>query len=51
MQQYLPNYIAESQVEIEPEWKRGNMAELKIEHITGKAAIAIINDRFQAIAQ
>jgi uncharacterized protein len=43
VEKYSPDYIAEGQFEIEREWKRVCTAEIKIEHMTGKAAIEIIN--------
>jgi nitroimidazol reductase NimA-like FMN-containing flavoprotein (pyridoxamine 5'-phosphate oxidase superfamily) len=45
VEKYSPNYITEGQTEIEREWKLVNAAEVKIEHMTGKAAIEIINDK------
>jgi len=45
VEKYSPDYITEGQTEIERDWKRVNAAELEIEHMTGKAAIEIINDK------
>ncbi len=45
VEKYSPDYIAESQSEIEREWKLVSVAELQIEHMTGKAAIEIINGK------
>ena len=45
VEKYSPGYITEGQTEIERDWKRVNAAELEIEHMTGKAAIEIINDK------
>ena len=45
VEKYSPSYITEGQIEIERDWKRVNAAELEIEHMTGKAAIEIINDK------
>jgi nitroimidazol reductase NimA-like FMN-containing flavoprotein (pyridoxamine 5'-phosphate oxidase superfamily) len=42
-EKYSPNYLAEGQTEIKREWNRVCAAELKIEHMTGKAAIEIMN--------
>jgi len=42
---YSPDYIAEGQSEIVREWKLVNVAEVEIEHMTGKAAIEIINNK------
>lgn len=43
VKKYSPHYLAEGQSEIEREWQRVNVAEVKIEHMTGKAAIEIMN--------
>lgn len=43
---YSPDYLAEGQSEIEREWNKVIVAEIKIEHMTGKAAIEFINHRF-----
>ena len=43
VEKYSPDYIAEGQSEIQREWKLVNVAELQIEHMTGKAAIEIID--------
>ena len=45
VEKYSPDYIAEGQSEIEREWKSVSVAEVKIEHMTGKAAIEIINNK------
>ena len=45
VEKYSPDYIAEGQSEIEREWKLVNVAEVEIEHMTGKAAIEIINNK------
>ena len=45
VEKYSPDYIAEGQSEIVREWKLVNVAEVEIEHITGKAAIEIINNK------
>ena len=45
VEKYSPDYIAESQSEIEREWKLVSVAEIQIEHMTGKAAIEIINGK------
>ena len=42
---YSPNYIQEGQQEIEREWDRVCLIEVKIEHMTGKAAIEIVNEK------
>ncbi|MBW9144011.1 pyridoxamine 5'-phosphate oxidase family protein [Clostridium sp. CM028] len=45
VEKYSPDYIEEGQREIESEWNRVCLLEIKIEHITGKAAIEIVNNR------
>jgi len=40
---YSPDYIQEGQLEIEKEWDNVSLIEIEIEHMTGKAAIEIIN--------
>lgn len=45
VEKYSPDYIAEGKSEIEREWKLVTVAEVKIEHMTGKAAIEIINNK------
>lgn len=45
VEKYSPDYIAEGKSEIEREWKLVNVAEVEIEHMTGKAAIEIINNK------
>src|SRR5690554_618143 len=44
VEKYSPDYIKEGQEEIEKEWDRVCLIEIKIEHMTGKAAIEIINE-------
>jgi hypothetical protein len=45
VEKYSPDYITEGQSEIERDWNRVCVAEIKIEHMTGKAAIEIINNK------
>jgi uncharacterized protein len=45
VEKYSPDYITEGQSEIERDWNRVCVAEVSIEHMTGKAAIEIINNR------
>lgn len=45
VEKYSPDFIKEGQQEIEKEWDRLCIIEIKIEHITGKASIEIINSR------
>lgn len=42
VEKYSPDYISEGQSAIEQEWDRVCVAEVQIEHMTGKAAIEII---------
>jgi nitroimidazol reductase NimA-like FMN-containing flavoprotein (pyridoxamine 5'-phosphate oxidase superfamily) len=42
---YSPDYITEGQSEIERDWNRVCVAEVNIEHMTGKAAIEMINKK------
>ena len=44
VEKYSPDYIPEGKLEIEREWNRVCVTEVKIEHMTGKAAIEIINN-------
>ena len=44
VEKYSPDYLKEAYVEIEKEWDRLCLIEIKIEHMTGKAAIEIINN-------
>lgn len=48
VEKYSPDYIKEGKEEIEKDWDRLALIEIKIEHITGKAAIEIINNRKKA---
>lgn len=45
VQKYSPDYQKEGQSEIERDWKLVSVAEVLIEHMTGKAAIEIINNQ------
>ncbi len=45
VEKYSPDYLAEGQAEIERDWNRVCVAEIQIEHMTGKAAIEIINNK------
>ena len=45
VKKYSPDYIAEGQAEIERDWNRVCVAELLIEHMTGKAAIEIVKQK------
>lgn len=43
LEKYSHDYFKEGQVEIERDWNKVSAAEVKIEHMTGKAAIEIIS--------
>lgn len=45
VEKYSPDYITAGQSEIERDWKRVCVAEVTIEHMTGKAAIEDINKK------
>jgi len=45
VEKYSPDYITEGQSVIEHEWDRVCVAEVKIEHMTGKAAIEFIDNK------
>ena len=45
LEKYSPSYIKEGQSEIERDWDRVCVAEVKIEHMTGKASLALINNQ------
>lgn len=45
VEKYSPDYMAEAQTEIERDWNRVCIAEVQIEHMTGKAAIELINKK------
>lgn len=45
VEKYSPNYRTEGQAAIESDWGRVCVAEVTIEHMTGKAAIEIINNK------
>ena len=45
VEKYSPDYITEGQSEIERAWNRVCVGEVNIEHMTGKAAIEIINNK------
>lgn len=45
VEKYSPDYITEGQSAIERDWNRVCVAEVQIEHMTGKAAIEIINNK------
>ncbi|WP_366923067.1 hypothetical protein MFMK1_003558 [Metallumcola ferriviriculae] len=43
VEKYSPDYIKEGQQEIKKDWDRVCLIEVKTEHMTGKAAIEIVN--------
>jgi nitroimidazol reductase NimA-like FMN-containing flavoprotein (pyridoxamine 5'-phosphate oxidase superfamily) len=43
VEKYSPNFVTEGQSAIERDWDRVCVAEVQIEHLTGKAAIEIIS--------
>ena len=45
VQKYSPDYIGESRQAIESSWARLCLVEVEIEHMTGKAAMDIINGK------
>jgi nitroimidazol reductase NimA-like FMN-containing flavoprotein (pyridoxamine 5'-phosphate oxidase superfamily) len=45
VEKYSPDYITEGQSEIVRNWNRVCVAEVKIEYMTGKAAIEFINNK------
>lgn len=45
IEKYSPDYIKEGQKEIESGWSGVCLVEVQIEHITGKAAIEIVNSK------
>ncbi|WP_088227108.1 pyridoxamine 5'-phosphate oxidase family protein [Desulfosporosinus sp. FKB] len=44
VKKYSPDYIQEGQREIEKDWGRVSLVEVKIEHMTGKSAIEIVKN-------
>lgn len=45
VKKYSPDYIREGQIEIEHDLKKVCVVEVAIEHMTGKAAIEIVNNK------
>lgn len=45
VKKYSPDFVPEGQVEIERDLKKVCVVEISIEHVTGKAAIEIINNK------
>ena len=45
VEKYSPDYFSEGQSAIESDWENVCVAEINIEHMTGKAAIEIINGK------
>lgn len=46
VEKYSPDYIKEGQQEIEKAWDRVCLIEVKIEHMTGKAALEVVNEGY-----
>lgn len=44
IEKYSPDYISEGQAEMARSWDRVCLAEVQIEHMTGKAAVELINN-------
>lgn len=42
VRKYSPDFVEQGQAEIEKDWNRVSLIEIKIEHMTGKAAIEIV---------
>lgn len=45
VEKYSPGFISEGQAEIERDWNKVCVVEVGIEHVTGKASMAFINDK------
>jgi nitroimidazol reductase NimA-like FMN-containing flavoprotein (pyridoxamine 5'-phosphate oxidase superfamily) len=45
VEKYSPDYITEGQSEIKRDWNRVSVAEVRIEHMTGKASTAFIDNK------
>lgn len=45
LEKYSPAYLTEGQAEIERDWNRVCVVEVQIEHMTGKAAIEVVNQK------
>ena len=45
VRKYSPDYVEEGRAEIEQDWDRTCTFEVAIEHVTGKAAIEIVNGK------
>ncbi len=45
VEKYSPDYVAEGQREMERDWNRVCIVEVKIENMTGKAAIEIVKNK------
>lgn len=45
VEKYSPDYVKEGKQEIDRGWNRVCLIEIKIEHMTGKAAIEIVNSK------
>ena len=45
LEKYSPDYVAQGRVEIDRDWDRVCAAEIRIEHMTDKATLEIINQK------
>ncbi len=45
LEKYSPGYLAEGQAEIARDWNRVVVVEVQVEHMTGKAAIEVVNQK------
>ena len=51
VEKYSPDYIKEGDEEIAKDWDRVSLIEINIEHMTGKEAIEIVNEKRQKASQ
>jgi uncharacterized protein len=49
IEKYSPDFVQEGQGEIKRDWDRVCLVELNIEHMTGKEAIELVNERQQGV--
>jgi nitroimidazol reductase NimA-like FMN-containing flavoprotein (pyridoxamine 5'-phosphate oxidase superfamily) len=43
VEKYSPDYVQQAQADIQRDWNNVQILEVNIEHMTGKAAIEIVN--------
>lgn len=48
VEKYSPEYMEKGKLEIEKDWKVSCLVEIKIEHMTGKAAIELVRQKQKA---